>query len=780
MTAALISGMTTGCREDDFLSGQTAIGPDGEVVFEIDIESAEGTRSAVDESKKSFATGELVHIRAEYDCELNGNHYKEVQYGVLQYGGRGVWNAYGSDYSLKWPNEAVSGTFTAYYINGSNGVLSGNTGDARLISDYAFNEIPLHAEAVDVTYGRAVKLPMKRVFSLLTLTEIKEGISDEFWFTIPEDATNAEADGTETTQGADSDGKPREISLLNNAFRILFDPETYEMTQEFSRVESADYKDDNGNPLAYVKSRITYSANPDNPDEMVSEINFLLEPGAYHKFNMLYPRSRTSYATYLTYGRDLSKYTSTDGFVPNGRYKFSILKSLGVIVEETPEDGWDESEPTVIVDVEAFMKAVNSGADYYEQDLYSEEMVQILENTTEGTRLLRNVDFRYYQYNMFSDGVFPNLNSTFNGDYHYIYHMGCPLLYENNGTIINLGIREAETKEPIISSQNLSVYGQTIDTSYNGLIACKNNGTVSNVRVDKASITVQIQTTDFNGSSQEAHNASILFGSNRGNVYDIGVADELTLIVENAEGQTRMPSVSIGGAAGQNIGTIYSINPIDEEGFEAPVIKVYNKCNGTNGVYRTGGLVGNNTGNLHDIFITSLEVDASESDGLEQYLGGLAGHIPTSTSGAPKISGCIVRGEAIAGQITPVTNLFSCSYAGGVAGEMTMQAQLTDCSVSVGVSDTSQEAEESPDVEYAIGGAFGVLSIAQGVQEGEILTLACYGNKLSGYGAKGNFAGIVDGGFDWSHFENNTINVRQFTGENIGLTRNSANGIKRR
>lgn len=741
----LLATIFGSCSDEGFPTD--GFGPAGEVTFDIGIEGMGGTRSAVDESKTYFDVGELIHVRAEYECRLEDETFTRLQYGVLKYDGRGSWSPYGASYALKWPDDAVGGSFEAYYINGSNGVLSGNNMQPKLLSDFRFDAIPLHGEMHNVRYGQAVKLQMRRVFSLLTLTDMKEGISDELWFTVPDNS--------------DVSGKP-----LNNAFRLLFNPETYEMTQEFSRIASADYKDDNDMPLVFIKSKLTETETEEQGVQ--TEVNYLLQPGTYHKFDVLYPRGRTTYATYLTYGRDLSLVEGAEEFRPNGRYTFSILKSLGVIVEETPEDGWDDTEPTVIIDVEAFLRAANSGSDYFVKDPDTDEDVQILESTLDGTRLLRNVDFRNFYYDIFENGLFkPVLGNTFDGGYHYIYNMGCPLFYENNGVIINLGIRNAKTG-PIISSENKPVFGTTLDTSYNGLITSRNYGTVSNVRVDNAEMTVQIQTSDPDEPTQEAHNASLLFGVNRGNVYDLALAGTLTLTVENAPGETVMPRVSMGGVAGQNLGTVYGLTYIDDDTFEMPVLTIYNNCRGDNGVYKVGGIVGNNTGNLMDIFIPQVIADASASSGLESYLGGMVGDNPSSNTGAPRIADCIVRGEVIAGKVTPVLNLTSLSYAGGVAGSMSIQADVLNSSVTVGVSGSPFT---STDVEYAEGGAFGILETSVGIYEGSIQTLACYGSKLTGSGYMGNFAGIVPQGFGQEHYLDKGINVRRITDKFVGLER---------
>ena len=739
--------LIAGCREDDFGLQDTVRGKDIPVDLVIDISDSPATRGIMEESKTAFYTDELIHVRAVYNCVSNGVESTKTQYGVLKYNGHGKWNPYDSSHALTWPDDAVSGSFSAYYIEGSTGVLSSNTMPAKLLSDYKYSEVPLFAEIKDVKYGAAVKLGMRHIFSYLTLVDIQEGISDELWFAVPTDYTNRDA-------------------KLNNAFRLNFNPETYEMTQEFLQIPNSDYIDGNGDELVYIKSKLSEEENDGNVSTSVS---FFLQPGVYHRFNILYPRSRDTYATYLTYDRDLEQVTGPQGLLPNGRYVFSILKSLGVIVQETPEDGWDNKEPAVNIDVEKFLRAVNSGSDYFETDEETGEDVQILESTIEGTRLLRNVDFQYFYYDIFEVGDFkPVLNNTFDGNYHYIYHMGCPLFYQNDGIITNLGIRDAKTLTPVISSEGLIRYGKPVDTSYNGIITSRNYGTVNNMRVINVEMTVYIQTSDIYDRTQEAHNEGILFGVNRGNVYDVAISGDLKLFVTNAPGEDVIPRITIGGVAGQNLGTVSGISYIDDSAFEAPFINIINNCRGANGAYKVGGIAGNNTGTLTDIFVPSVTVDATGSSGLESYLGGMVGESPSSNSGAAQISGCIVRGEVKAGNISSLLNLNSLSYVGGVAGSLNIQANISDCSVSVGVTG-SQNYDET--VEYAEGGAFGVLQRSLGTAEGEIQTLACFGSTLSGNGYVGNFAGIVPSGFGWEHYADNQITIKQFVDKNVGLER---------
>ena len=745
----LLPLIIAGCS-DDWDTPEWTGGENGVRIL-ADIVEPEGTRGIDDESKTVFETGELIHIRAEFECEFNGQQYTETHYGVMKYAGKGVWNPLSDSYALIWPRESKKGKFTAYYMHGSTGAFTENTMQPKLMSDYGYEEIPLSAEVVDVKYGEAVKLKMRRMFAHLKLTELREGISNQLWFTIPE--------GDEVT--------------LNNAFRFEFDPETQEITPVFMQVPSSSYKDSKGNGLVYIDSKLIES-DPTGMGDMTANVSYFLEPGVYHKFDILYPRSNDSYATYLSYGRHLNAVvkdiTGEEDLKANGRYVFSILKSLGVIVDKAPEEGWDKTNAVVEVDVEKFLRAVNSGSNYYEVDKETGEEVQILEQTVEGSRLLMNIDFKNKYYDVFGeDGFKPILNTVFDGNYHYIHNMGCPLFYQNDGTIINLGIKDVDTKNhPLVSCENLESNNTVFDNSYNGIIASRNYGTVSNIRVSGVNMEVQILTSDADNTTQEAHNVALLFGTNSGNVYDVALAGMLTLTVENHPDETVIPRVSIGGVAGQNLGLISGIDNIDEAGFYSPMMTIINKCQGDNGVYKMGGIAGNHTGTLDDIFIPSLQIMASDSRGLESELGGLVGEVPTSASGAPSIFGCIVRGDVTAGVVEPILNLESLSYSGGIAGVFNVQGSIKNCSVSVGVC---SPAPAVANVDYAEGGAFGYLKWTPGYAEGEIHTVACFGSGLTGHDKIGNFAGMVSPGYDWDYYKNNQITVKKMVADNVGAIR---------
>ena len=750
------------CRDDEFeLNLETGNIEGTPVKFEVNIADLLDTRSEInDSSKKSFKSGELIHIRGVFKCkdlDNPGEFIYKNQYGVMKYAGKGTWNPLNSTVALSWPGTAVSASFTAYYINGSTGVLSGQTMDAKLLSDYKFGEDPLFAENIDVPYGHTVRLEMSHIFSYFTISEMSSGITGELFFTIPKEDGNSDYEN------------------LNNAFRLKFNPETYEMTPEFTREPSKVYKDSNDEGLVFIEGEGKLYETDEGI--VMTQVSYFLEPKKYHKFSLLYPRTRNTTATYMTYNRDLTSVIGEEGFVANGAYEFSILKSMGVVVVEEPNDGWDDkSDPWVLIDVEKFLRAANAGTEYWEPDPETGELVQILESTIDGSKLIRNVDFHNFYYEKFGSHddlpeFTPDLTNTFEGGYHYIFNMACPLFNSNNGIIRNLGIRNVNSKDhPLVSNENLSTsWGGTFDTSYNGAIARINYGTVSNIRVINLELEIKIQTSHPEAPTREAHNASFLFGSNRGNVYDLRLAGAFKITVKNNDDNI-MPQVIIGGLAGQNLGTISGVATLEDDDFSdpefTPSYTIINECQGDNGVYLAGGIVGNNTGNIYDVLMSGIKVDGTQSQGVESRMGGMIGNIAPSNANPAQISGCIIRGNVKAGVTKSVTNIDALSYIGGLAGSTNIQAFITNCSVAVGVTGTSYYDNL---VTYGAGGAFGRIEATVGAIEGSIQTLAAFGSTLSGNVNVGNFAGIAPIDYEWAHWANNGVNVKQYTGrENIG------------
>lgn len=740
------------CREDFMAPVDYSSRPENlPVNIEVSIKPAEGTRGLLDESKTSFAVNELIHIRAEYICddpENPGNTETEIQYGVMKYSGNGKWAYESDEYSLNWPRTAISAKFTAYYLYGTTGVLTANTMEPIMLSDFNYGEDPLTGVAEYVQWGHTVSFDMEHIFTHLLLTQISSGISDNMFF-LPPFSSDPESD----------------YQQLNNAFRLEYDEETKEISGVFLRIPSEDFKDQAGNGLVYVAGKTENYDDVEEDGEVRARVRYFLEPKAYHQFELMYPRSRTETTTYLSYGGDLTNKTGGAGMLRNHYYEFSILKSSGISMEQDPDDGWDDSIPVEILDVEEFIKAVNRGESYSQTDPKTGEIIDILETSSVGTILLKNIDFHHFFYDIIDGDFLPDLSLTFDGNYHSIYNMACPLFNENHGTIKNLGIKDAVTQleHPLQSNENYEgIQGGKADFSRNGIICRINIGNIQNLHLNHVEMEVQVKTTGttYEDASREAHNAALLVGSNRGSISGIRMGGVMTLRVKNEASISTLPNVIIGTLTGQNLATIDDVAPLDEDEGPAPVYTIYNECNGSSGVYMVGGVVGSNTGTLRNIMMSSITVDATKSMGVESLMGGVAGNMPLSSSGAPVIDACIIRGNVKAGPTNSMININSNSYIGGVAGLMNCQGIVTDSSVSVGVIGTSYYDQR---VNYGVGGAFGRIEKIAGVEEGEIHTLACFGSMLSGVKNIGNFVGVAPEGFTMEdHYSGKNINYKRY------------------
>lgn len=755
----MIMGALTACSDElEYGSHEANPGGSKSVEIEVNIVGRLSTREVDEDSKQFFEPGELIHVSATYYCKDKDTPV--YQYCAMKFDGKGTWSPLYAENTLSWPDDAVSADFTAYYLYDTNDMFGAQAMQPVLLGDFGLDQDPLLGEAKNVEYGRAVKFDMKHIFTRFIVTQISNNVSNELYF-MPE-RVNADY---ETNPDTNADIQT-EYSTFNNAFLLKLD-ENGLLCHEFTRVGSDTYRDSNtGQPLVFIKSKTELYLDDDN--EMKTRVGFFLQPKIYKKFDLLYPRSRTETATYMNYSEDLSKMTGPEGLEANKFYEFSILKSLGVVVDKNPEDNWDESEPVIILDVEGFIRAAMAGTSYSQKDENSDMEVEILERTLEGSRLLRNVDFQYAYYDIFKDGaLLPDmgLGRLFDGNYHYVHNLGCPMFNTNSGTIRNLGIKndDPEREISLTSTKKYSAEWGSSDNDFsqNGIICRSNIGTLSNLRVINMNIKVGIQTTGnfFEESSQEAHSAAILVGVNSGTIRDLELGGNFKIVVHSS-GEI-MPRVMLGAIAGQNMGLISGISPIEEENFN-PKYSVINKCQGESGSYLVGGVAGRNTGTLSDIMMSSLEVDGTKSRGVVSVTGGLAGSIDESNLSAPVVVGCIVRGNVRAGETRALTNIDSYSYTGGVAGAINIQAYVSESSCAMGVYGTKSYDSA---VKYAVGGAFGRIEKTQNVNEGEINTLACFGSALDGLVNIGNFAGISPSDFTWEEkYDGHNINVKQYSG----------------
>ena len=744
-----------GCAENLYPDrGPDSSGEELPIEFEFRMPVTRGAEGT-DNNKKTFAEGDVIHVLGTFNTkELQENGtYREgstKRYGAYAYDGR-KWVA--EEPKLGWPSVAVDGTFEAYYIGQSNGVLTDLT-EIRpiLLSDLTKEKDkpycdPMKAEAANVGYGRAVKMDFKHLCAYLTLVDLEPQVATSYWFYRKEEG-------------------------FNNAFRFGMkwdaDKKPAGFIFEFCAVEDPDYKD-----LVYIASGV----DTDFPDGTVTYAHYFLQPGRYDTFKLCYPAGVGDTYNYLEY--DYSRIPPQVGGSANHEpdleagtaYRLTVTKSPGITID-SPSSGedWHDGPPYIDVDVEAFLKAVHDGTEY------EEDGIKILEATAEGTRLLHNVDFGFFDYAKFEDtGFVPNLmeDLVFDGDYHYITSLGSPLFRYNYGAIRNIGIRDirinAESYEYEYGAET-----NNSDMSRHGSLCMWNrsNATIRNVRVEKVTMNVTVRSAIGEGDdSSETHNIGGVLGSNTGSISEVALSGKFELNITGKENTPVNASVLIGGLVGQNAaeGTISDVSPLTSD----LSIDITNSCQSSFGAYSVGGVVGESSGFIEGVILSDVTIDGTESSGVTSYIGGIAGQLTTTTSAS--IDACIVNGSVKAGTTQPYKSITSGSYIGGIAGA-DLDVSVLNCRTVVSVHGPDNDLLHDG-VFYATGGAFGRIRSATT----RIENIIAYGSALTGpQGGErqyiGNFAGIVYKGQTWENsFAKNNILIRSFGFAPVGIALDERN-----
>lgn len=749
--------LIAGCAENLYPDrGPDSSGEELPIEFDFRMPATRGAEGT-DNNKKSFAGGDVIHVLGTFNTEElqedgTYNQGSTKRYGAYEYDGR-KWVA--QEPKLGWPSVAVDGTFEAYYIGQSNGVLTDLT-EIRpiLLSDLTKKKDepycdPLTAKTADVGYGHAVKMDFEHLCAYLTLVDLEPQVASSYWFY-------------------------REKKDFKNAFRFGMkwdaDKKPVEFVFEFCDVKDPDYKD-----LVYIASDV----DTDFPDGTVTYAHYFLEPGLYDTFRLCYPAGVSNTQNYLEYDYSRVPPQAGGNGTPNHEpdlkagvaYKLTVTKSPGITID-SPSSGedWHDGPPYIKVNVEKFLKAVHNGTDYEEND------VKILEATAEGTRLLHNVDFKYFNYADFEDPKFvPNImeGNVFDGDYHYITCLGSPLFRYNYGTIRNIGICDIE----IIAESYEYEYGaetNNSDMSRHGALCMWNrsNATIHNVRVEDVTMNVTVRSAIGEGDdSSETHNIGGVLGSNTGNISEVALSGKFELNITGKEGTPVNASVLIGGLVGQNAaeGTISDVSPLTSD----LSIEITNSCESSFGAYSVGGVVGESSGFIEGVILSDVTIDGTASSGVISYIGGIAGQLTTTTSAS--IKACIVSGSVKAGTTKPYKSITSGSYIGGIAGA-DLDVSVLNCRTVVSVYGPDNGL--LPDgVIYATGGAFGRIRSATT----HIENIIAYGSDLTGPHEDqmqyiGNFAGIVYKGQTWENsFSQNNILIRSFGYAPVGIALDERN-----
>ena len=764
----LVLPFIAGCSEGLYID-ETVCDSQEELPIEFDFQlpDTQGTRGFDGQVKTAFENGDVIHILATFKTEelQSDGEYKSGQmtrYGALRLEGK-TWKGVEGN-KLTWPSVAVNGKFEAYYIPKSNGLLT----EATEAKTYKLSEIepveegdPLYAKSAEnIDYGRAVSLNFNHLCAYLTLIDLEPQVSETYWLKREDDANG---------------------NQFNNAFKLSLNKDANELPESFS-FQFLQIPDPNFGNLVYIDASVISPKDEDGNATAITKItkaNYFLEPGDYTKFSLSYPAGATNVHEYLTY--DFAKIPENDKTNEDDKnyleleagkaYSLTITKSPGVtITSPSSGDGWDETGSYIGVDVKEFLRAICKGSndDYYYTDPETGIQTKILECMgTNGFKLLHNVTFQDYDYSLLD--FVPNINEerVFDGDYHYISDLACPLFRYNYGTIKNVGIRNIKIDATSVKYNYGGEESNDDDKSRHGALCMWNrtHGTINNVRVRDVDMKISVQSELKEGDDgSEVHNIGGVLGSNTGVLSEVALGGKFTLTVAGAEGDVNA-NVLIGGIVGNNAtGSIDDVSPLDN----TFAIKITNQCVGTFGSYSVGGVVGESSGNITSVILSDVEINGEGSRCTNSYMGGIAGQL-SIFEGAASIKSCIVDGSVAAGTVVKYGDVTSASYIGGIAGA-DLNVSVLGCRTAVSVYGGSQPASDN--VIYATGGAFG--RIRNGTQQ--MSNIIAYGSELDGPNDAekmryiGNFAGIVPVGQTWEDdYSNNNILIRTF-GEykNIG------------
>lgn len=681
---ALMSLCLCSCSEEDLPGYKMSGEGTRPVEFEFNL-PADLTRS-LEGSKSSFVDGDVIHITGHFTNDKGG---ETDGYGCMRMENGRFTPVEGN--TLVWPDEATAGSFTAYYINNSTGILQdGTQTQTTELAKVSLQTDPLKADSpMGIKWGHTVELEFTHALTYLQLVNLDPGVTDSF-------RLYSDFGGTG----------------LNNAFFLVREGE--QLSLKFIAIPS----ETSGEVYIAAPAR-----NVNNAGEVTANCSFFLQPGDYSSF---YLKTQND-EDYLSYSG-----TATKDLLANVPYIFDVKKSQGVIIVDENEESWDDSDEFLDIDVDEFLKAVVNGQDYY-----NKEDTQILAATQNGTKLLHNVNFNFFNHYETFDFE-PTIPSgiVFDGGNHYIKNIGYPMFRYNYGTIQNLGIQTLRA-QVVSEEHNEEIEIGIKDSSRQGGICCFNQSgaTIQNVRAKDISITVSVKSDD----SQESHNAGCLVGSNAGSMIDIAVYGVFSLTVgnysENGESDVSA-AVHAGGLVGQNVGILSSVTDLGGDN-NLRSLTVTNKCTGRIGAFYIGGASGINSSVIDQVVLPGVTVDSRESMGGICYVGGLAGRLDSeANSNTAVLQSSTVSGNVYAGNCQKITDN-AASYAGCIAGGV-YNVSVKDCRSICNVAGITTNINSG--VIYMAGGAFGrIFSTQQSIEN-----ITAWGTTLTGISPYlGNFAGAL-------------------------------------
>lgn len=711
--------------------------PSGGVPVEFSFEGPAGyagTRG-VEAYKKLFDVGDVIHIQATF---THSDNLTTTAYGAMQLSQARKWvPVEGSE--LYWPFDAVKGTFKAYYVYSSRIPLTpGHPSSSTVsLSDIKDDQDPLEAEKKDVKYGNAVSMQFTHACTHLTLERLEQNVTDYYWMVF-----NGE-------------------KKIKNAFRLILGDDN-ELNLEFTSIEDHDYAD-----AVYVSRRSESMTVEDSEgSKTYSKVSFYLAPGSYNSFEL---RTNNNFP-YMSFNNSIP-----DELLANHPYVLRVDFAKGADFVTSTDEDWDKSEEAFKVDVSEFLDAVRNGREYTGQADNGED-VPVLKSVNGTLVLLRNLDFNFYE-DYAGLGFDPDVlaGTVLDGNLHYIENIAHPVFRFNYGTIQNLGLRNMVSEVTAFETEDSDE-----DYSRIGGLCLRNrqDAIIRNIRMEKFNLTVKIKAEDPRGGRNSNDNFSIggLCGDNLSTISDISVKGDIIINVRPLGDKPEDDyfyvdaNINIGGIVGNHTKILSDVGPQPDESFSVTII---NSCSGRDewgsGVFCLGGAVGQSTANeISRVVMRNVSIEAKDSDGYQQYIGGLAGRLRGSSTADTRyfVSDCTVDGSVTCGTVSRFgeTATSPSIYVGGISGNA-RDYDISNCRAVCRVDATNDRINDQNNAgaTYATGGAIGL------IQSGVTLSgNSAYGSFLAGLqegtditARVGNFAGIARTNYSWNEFakQGNTARI---------------------
>ena len=778
---ALFAAACTDVRLPDVPAGADAATVPTPVRFKaglVPLRAAVDAATRTAPSVRKWQEGDVIQIAAVFSGTDRQDSLEYCGYRYLAEADE--WEPVVPGEELLWPVGAEKAVFTAYYIKDITGAFTSKEEEASggifLLGDIEEGTDPLYC-TFSGEYGESVNLNFRHLCTHLTLNEVKKEMSDIYWL----------------YGNASGEGKSPEIP---NAYELKYNPTKKELEFRFLTSEKSTTRGavtELGEGDHYVVSRKKSS------DE--DWVDFYLAP-----YRAGEGETRTSDVIY-TYGKDCKlnyvnnhpylSFTSDelDTLQAGIHYELSVERSTGIVPEPQTDFPDKPGDTSGYVHIPDLLAGIVSNSDV------TDETGQLVLKSTGETypRLLRDVDFHYFNPldyirgtgnfdpakgedetpvpKRFRTGPHPDWKlprmegNILDGDYRSFLHVAYPIFYSvENGEIYNLAIRDSKldiTVKDIQRMDSVKIQGDNategaINANF-GILAAIFRGKVSALLLDKVDMTVHLDSCLLSGSAGITYSIGCVAGQQAAStvgkatiIENVELRGDVKLTVQTDGDEGMLNSrqdICVGIIAGQSGATIDGVTCAESSLTDT---KVPGKCTLSLPIYsqanvKAGGLVGKEVMTMQDASGINVEVNASQLNAAQCYIGGLVGEIVNENTSYGKLFDCTAN-VAVTGGISHGINdiTYSYSYCGGIAGKAST-VEIKRITIRGTVKGGTERVEQPTNANmmvFATGGGFGYVSVSKeadlqycrvgaGVTAASLSTSGIWGNHT------GCFAGMT-------------------------------------